>query len=149
MSLPAPNHRRNHPHKPDHDRAILAPVPQRRNQPFPNYTGFVSRIDSTIAPGTWNCGCGNSFGPAYGVKAPSGAQVDPGTVQGGAFYSEINCTGERASCSDPNALTYDTESTVNSQKACIYPVSTAHQDCNSARAPPNGCTHYPWKHSHD
>lgn len=147
MSLPTPNWSiENNIHKPNHDR-ILAPVPLRRGQPFPGYTGFVSRPDGTVAKGTWDCSCANSFGAPYGVKNAAGAVS--GNVQVGAFYNELNCGGQRQGCVDPNALTYDKNAQVGDQLACIYPNATSNIDCQLARAPNTGCKRVPWKHSHD
>lgn len=148
MSLPSPNFSYNINHRPEFDR-LLAPVPLRRTQPWPGYANFVSRPDGTIAPGTWNCSCSNSFGPPYGQKDNNNAVVDPGTVQGGAFYSEVNCSGQRGQCNDPRAYTYDPNATNPDQLSCIYPTATAFEDCSSARKPVNGCNRTPfWPHQH-
>lgn len=131
------------------DFQILAPVPLRMGQPFPGYTGMVSRIDSTIAPGTWNCSCANSFGVPVGVKDPANAVVDMGTVQGGAFYSEVNCANAPRACTDPAALSYDANAQVGQQLSCAYAGPTAPTSCTTARMPATGCRHVPFRHSHE
>jgi hypothetical protein len=139
MSLPTPQWTINNDLRfPNYDR-ILAPVPLRRNQPTPGYYNMVSRIDGTLGQGSWNCSCANSFGPATGIQDAANAFVNGGTVQGGAFYNELSCAGVRKGCVDPNALTYDPSVQVGDQLSCIYATATANQDCNSARAPANGC----------
>lgn len=149
MSLPTPNWSiENNAHRPNHD-LILAPVPLRRGFPMPGYSGFVSRPDGTIAPGTWNCSCANSFGSAYGIKDAAASAGTGGTVQAGAFYSELNCGGQPQGCVDPSALTYDRNAQVGDQLSCIYPNATSNIDCQSARAPNSGCKRVPWKHSHN
>lgn len=132
------------------DFQILAPVPIRMGQPFPSYNGMVSRIDSTIAPGTWNCSCANSFGPGIiGVKDSANAIVDPGTIQGGAFYSEVNCANVPRGCTDPASLTYDVNAQVGQQLSCVYAGPTSSTSCTTARVPAGGCRHVPFRHSHE
>ncbi len=63
MSLPSPQYLINNLHMPDYDR-VLAPVPETLAR---GYVGMVNRIDGTIAQGTWNCSCANSFGAPTGV----------------------------------------------------------------------------------
>lgn len=125
---------------------VLAPVPLRAQNQRTGYVGMVSRIDSTLARGTWDCSCANSFGPSlWGVKDAANAAVDPGTVQGGAFYSELNCTGAPKGCVDQAALTYNPNVAVGEQMSCVYQGATAPTACTTARVPAGGCRVVPFR----
>jgi len=90
MALPSPNFRLDRQGlMPDYDR-VMAPVPLRRPQPSPGYAGFTYRIDGTVSASQWSCMCGGSpSAPAYGIKDPENAIVDPTR----AYYAEVDCTG--------------------------------------------------------
>lgn len=148
MSLRSPNFRLDKRGLiPDHDR-VLAPVPLRRGQPVPGYAGMTARIDGTLSASSWSCMCGGSpNAPAYGIKWPENAAIDPTR----AYLAEANCTGAPSHCTDPQALTYNPVAAAEGagggaagqQLACVYRNALARDSCTDARTPATGCYQYP------
>jgi hypothetical protein len=142
MALRSPNFRLDKQGlMPDFDR-VLSPVPLRRPQPV-GYAGFTYRIDGTIAASQWSCLCGGGpTAPAYGIKDPETATVDPTR----AYFAEAN--GAPGACVDPAALTYNVNAQSGEHLACVYRNALARDSCTDARTPATGCNMYPSRHSH-